>query len=183
MLNVTGKHTDLHSVGDQILNLLQLLELVLALDVVTVGDNHPSHQTSERSDTVPLPNTDDGGVDVRGTSFQSAVRVGNGATAVVVEVGLNVAADDTTERSHEVVHLSWRRAADGVGDADSVDADLVDGAVEGKKINQVGPEAVLGRESDLDALGLDELDNLDSGVLQGDQHFAQMLQTQNLSLP
>lgn len=120
-----------------------------------------------------------------GTSLKSAVGVGNGASGVVVElnlahqhgrafvrsshsdatyVSLNVAADNASERADEVVDLSGAGATDGVGNTDSVDADLVDGAVDGKQIDEVGTEGVLRGETDLETLGLDELDNLNGSL-------------------
>jgi hypothetical protein len=76
-----------------------------------------------------------------------------------VEVRLDVARDDAAERADELVDLARVRAADRVGNADPVDADLVDGPVEVEQVDKVGPERVLGRETDLDALGLDVLDD------------------------
>lgn len=46
-----------------------------------------------------------------GTGLEGTVCVGNSAARVVVEMALNVAADDTTESSHEVVDLSGGSAA------------------------------------------------------------------------
>jgi hypothetical protein len=42
-----------------------------------------------------------------------------------------------------IVDLTGRGATDGIGDTDTVDANLIDGAVEGKKIDEIGPERVL----------------------------------------
>ena len=53
----------------------------------------------------------------------------------------------------------------GVSNTDSVHTDLVDGAVDGEEVDKVAAERVLGGETDLLALRLDVLDNLDSGVL------------------
>lgn len=53
----------------------------------------------------------------------------------------------------------------GVGNADSVHTNLVDGAVDGEEVDKVAAERVLGRETNLLALRLDVLDNLDGGVL------------------
>lgn len=55
--------------------------------------------------------------------------------------------------------------ADGVGDTNTLDTDLVDGGVDGEQVNQVGTEGVLAGETDLNALGLDEFDNFNGGVL------------------
>lgn len=83
---------------------------------------------------------------------------------VVVQVNLNVARDDTPERTDEVVHLARIGAADGVSDADAVDADLVDGLVDGEQVDEVAAERVFRREPDLDALALDKVDDLDRGL-------------------
>lgn len=45
-----------------------------------------------------------------------------------------------------VVDLAGRGAADSVGDADAVDAGLVDGAVERQQVDQVGAERVFARD-------------------------------------
>ena len=71
--------------------------------------------------------------------------------SVIVQVNLNVAADDPTQRPNQIVHLPGVRAADGVRDADAVDANLVDGLVDGEEVDEVGAERVLGRETDLNA--------------------------------
>lgn len=46
-----------------------------------------------------------------GTGLEGAVSVGNGTSGVVVEMALDVAADDTTEGPNEVVDLSGRSTA------------------------------------------------------------------------
>jgi len=163
---VVEGNVDLDRVGDEILDGLELVQVVLALDVIAVGDNHAGHQATQRSDTVALTDSDDRGVDVSGTGLEGTVCVCNGAARVVVEVALDVAADDAAQGSDQVVDLAGGGTADGVGDTDSVDADLVDGSVEREKVDQVGSERVLGRESDFEALGLDELDDLDGSVLE-----------------
>ena len=140
---VVEGNVDLDAVGNEILNGLELVEIVLALDVVAVGDNHAGHETTQRGDTVALTDTDDRGVDVSGTGLEGTVCVGNGTARGVVEMALDVAADNTAEGSHKVVDLSGRSTADGVSDTDSVDTDLVDGSVEREKVDQVGSERVL----------------------------------------
>ena len=156
---------DLDGLGDQVLDLLQLLEAVLALDVLGVGDHHAGHQTTERGDTVTLTDSENGGIDVSGTSLEGTVGVGNSATGIVVEVSLNVTADNTAQDTDKLVDLAGGGAADGISNADTVDTDLVDGGVDGEKVDQVGTERVLAGETDLNALGLDELDNFNGGVL------------------
>ena len=59
-----------------------------------------------------------------------------------MKVNFNVAADNTTQGSDEIVHLAWVGAADGVSNADAVDADLVDGLVDGEEIDEVGTEGI-----------------------------------------
>lgn len=85
-------------------------------------------------------------------------------TSVVVEMRLDVTADDTSQRPDEVVDLSRVGTTDSVGDTDSVDTNLVDRAVDAEQIDELGTERVFGRESNLDALGLDELDNLNGAA-------------------
>lgn len=98
---------DLDAVGDHVLNGLELVKVVLALDVVAIGNDHSCHQATERSDSVPLTDSDNRGVDVGSTGLEGAVSVRNGASGVVVEMALDVAADDTAESPDEVVDLSW----------------------------------------------------------------------------
>lgn len=81
---------------------------------------------------------------------------------VVVQVNLDVATDNPAECPHEVIHLPRVCAPNCIGDADTVDADLVDSLVYGEEVYEVGAEAILGGEADFNALGLDELDDLDS---------------------
>lgn len=156
---------DLDGLGDEVLNVLELLKLVLALDVVAVDSHHTGHQTTQGSDTVTLTNTQDGGVNVRGTGLQSAVGVGDSTSSVVVEVSLDITLDNTSQDTDQLVDLARRSAADSVRNTDTVDTDLVDSGVEGQKVNQVGSEGVFAGESDLNALGLDEFDNFDGSLL------------------
>jgi len=88
---------DLDGLGHEILNLLEQVELVLALDVLGGGDNHASHEPSKRGDAVALANAENGGIDVGGTSLEGAVGIGNTAAGIVVEVGLDVAGDNASQ--------------------------------------------------------------------------------------
>lgn len=162
---VVEGNVDLNSLGNKVLNVLDLLQLVLALDVLGVGNHHTGHETTQGGDTVALTDTKDGGIDVGGTSLQSTVCVGNGAASVVVEVSLDVATHDTSQHTDELVDLAGRGTADGIGDTNTVDTNLVDGGVDGQEIDEVRAERVFARESDLDALGLDVFDDFDGGVL------------------
>src|SRR5699024_9523004 len=87
---VVERNVDLNGLSNEVLNVLELLELVLALDVVAVGNHHTGHQTTERGDAVTLTNTEDRGVNVSSTGLEGAVGVGDSASSVVVEVSLNV---------------------------------------------------------------------------------------------
>lgn len=148
---VVERDVDLDLLGDGIFDVLEREQIVLALDVVAVGDDHAGHQAAEGRDAVPLADAQDRGVDVGCTGLESAVGVCDGAAAVVVEVAFDVARDNAAEGADQVVDLSWAGAADGVGDTNAVYADFVDGLVEGEKVDEVGAEAVFGRESDLEA--------------------------------
>lgn len=85
---------------------------------------------------------------------------------------------------HQVVDLSWGSAAPSersarlqgslehieanlhcVRNSYSVHADLVDGTVNGEKIDEVGAERILAGKPDFEALGLDEFDNLNGSLL------------------
>ena len=163
---------DGHGFRDKLFDLLDLLELVLADDIVAVGGDHARHQAAEGGDAVALADAEDGSVDVGDAGFQGAVGVGDSAAGVVVQVDLDVAGDDATKGADEVIDLSRRRAADCVSDADPVDADAVDGLVEGEEVDNVGAEGVFGGEADFDALRLDKLDDFDGGVLDIGHVFA-----------
>ena len=134
---------DLDSLGDHVLDLLELVQLVLALDVLRGRDDHAGHQATERGDTVTLADTKDGGVDVGGTGLEGAIGIGNGAAGIVVEVRLDIARHDTTQGPDEVVDLPGGRAANGIGNTDAVDADLVDSLVQGEEIDEIRAEGVL----------------------------------------
>lgn len=149
---VVERDGNLDSVGDQVFNLSEHVQIVLALDVLRVGDHHSSDKTTERGNTVSLSDTEDRGINVRGTGFQGGVGIGNGTTSVVVEMTFNVTRDDATKGSDEVVYLTRISATDGIGDTDSVEADLVDGSVDREQVDEFGSERVFGRESDLDTL-------------------------------
>ena len=68
-----------------------------------------------------------------------------------MQVDLDIATDDATERADEIVHLSWIRATDSVRNTDAIDANLVDSLVDGQEVDQVRAEGVFRREADLNA--------------------------------
>lgn len=87
-------------------------------------------------------------------------------TSVIVEMSLDITAHDTPQCPDQLVHLSRVGTADSVGDTDTVDTDLVDGAVNGQQVDKLGSERVFGRESDLDTLRLDKFDDLNGAIRQ-----------------
>lgn len=79
-----------------------------------------------------------------------------------MEVSFNVTADNASQCPHEFVDLSSIGATNSVGNTNSVDTNLVHGSVNGEQIDEFGSERVFRGESNLNTLGLDELNNLDS---------------------
>ena len=73
----------------------------------------------------------------------------------------DVASDNAPEGADELVNLARVCAADSVGDANAIDANLIHRLVDGEEVHEIGAERVLGREADLDALRLDKVDDLD----------------------
>jgi len=96
--------------------------------------------------------------------FERGVCVGDGHSGVVVQVYFNIACDDAAEGANELINLARIRATDGVGDADAVDANLVHRLVDRKEVDEIRAERIFRRESDLDALGLDKVDDLDRAL-------------------
>lgn len=156
---------NLDSIGYHILNLLDLVELIPAHDVLTASNHHASHEATEGGDAVSLANAENRGVDVGGTSLESGMAVGNSAASIVVEMYFNVAGNNAAEGPYKVVDLTGGSASDSVSNTDTVDTDAVDGAVQLEEVDKVGSEAVFGREADLNSSALDVVDNLDSGLL------------------
>jgi hypothetical protein len=60
--------------------------------------------------------------------------------------------------------LSGVRAPYGIRNSDAVDTDLVNGLVDRKEIYEIRTEAVLGRETDFNTLGLDEGDDFNGSL-------------------
>jgi hypothetical protein len=101
---------------------------------------------------------------MRSSRLERGICVGDGHSSVVMQVYFNVAGDHTAEGAYKLVNLARVRATDGVGDANAVDANLIDGLVDGEEVDEIGAEGILGREADLDALGLDKIDDLDRAL-------------------
>lgn len=82
-----------------------------------------------------------------------------------MEVSLNVTADHTSQCPHQFVNLSSVGTTNSIGNTNTVDTNLVDGSVDREQIDEFGSERVLRGESDLNTLGLDELNNLNSAMI------------------
>ena len=83
------------------------------------------------------------------------------ASGIVVEMTFDVATHNASKCSDEIVNLPWICAADGVGDSDSVDTNLVNCFVDGEQVDQIRSERVFGREANFDAFGLDKFDHFE----------------------
>ncbi len=142
---------DLDSLCDQVLDLAEHGEVVLALHIFGVCGVQARDETTKGGDTDTLTDTKNGSIDVGSAGLKSAVSVRDGHTSVVVQVNFDVTRHHTTESTDEVVNLAGVGATNSIGDTNTVDTDAVDRLVDGKKIDEVGAEGVLGREADLDA--------------------------------
>lgn len=58
-------------------------------------------------------------------------------SSVIVQMDLDITTDDSPQCPDKVIDLTWVRAADSIGDTDSVDADFVYSLVDRKEINKV----------------------------------------------
>lgn len=123
---------DFDGLGDKVFEVTELLKLVLALDVLGGGNNHASHEATKRSNTVSLTNTENRSIardpvsqtikilcssalsHMGSASLESAVGVGNGTAGIVVEMGLDIARNDTTKGADQVVDLSWAGTTNSV---------------------------------------------------------------------
>jgi hypothetical protein len=128
---------DLDGLSDQVLDFSEHGEVVLGLDVFGVGGIETGDEATERGDTDTLTNTEDGGIDVGGTSLKSSVGVGNGHTRVIVEMDLDVARNDTAEGPDQVIDLAGVGAANSVSDADTVDTNLIYSLVDREEIDEI----------------------------------------------
>ena len=98
---VVERDVDLDKVGDEVLDLLQLLQVcigkmsrasavhgqshtVFAQNVVAVRRHHSCHQSAERRDSISLPNAKHRRVNVRRASLQCTVGIRNSAARIVM---------------------------------------------------------------------------------------------------
>lgn len=94
-----------------------------------------------------------------GASLERGVGVRDSHPSIIVQVDLDVATDNTSERPHELIHLTGVGASHSISDSHPVDADLVDSLVNREQVDQVRTERILRREPNLDPLGLDKVDD------------------------
>ena len=76
--HVVEWHRNLYCICYQVLDFSQSSQVVLGLNVFCIADVHPGDQTTERSDSVTLSDTKNGGIDVGSTGFQRAECICNG---------------------------------------------------------------------------------------------------------
>lgn len=92
-------------------------------------------------------------------SLQGGMGIGDGTARVVMEMGLDIGADDASEGPHELVHLARTGNTDCIRNPNTVHTNPVNGLVERQEIHEVGPEGILRREADLAALAGSEVSN------------------------
>jgi hypothetical protein len=59
-------------------------------------------------------------------------------------MAFNIATDDASQSSDEVIHLTRIGAAYGVSNSDSIDTDFVNCPVDAEQVDQIRSEAVFG---------------------------------------
>ncbi len=124
----------------------QHLEPVV-LDQLGLDGHQPGHHRRERDDAIALPDTEDGGVDVRRPGLECRERVGHRAAGVVVSMELDVTADVAPHQRNQIVDLRRRSDPDGVGEADPIHARAVDRAIDAHQVVGVTSKRVLGAEA------------------------------------
>src|SRR5436190_13539660 len=130
---VVERDINLDSLGDEVFNVLDHLQLVLALDVVPVCGNHASHEATERSDSVTFADPENRRVNVGSSGFEGTIGICDRTPSVIVQVDLDIALDHSPENPDQLVNLSWRCATNGIGNTNTIDTHLVHGRVDGKE--------------------------------------------------
>ena len=97
---------------------------------------------------------------IRRARVERGVRIGDRAAAVIVAVELDGGAALLAEQRHQFADLPGSRDADGIRDADAVDAERVHGAVDRQQIVRVGAEGILARKAHDEAVRPREPDAL-----------------------
>ena len=95
------------------------------------------------------------------TSLERGISVRDGHPGIIMQVDLDITTDNTPERPHKLVDLTRVGAPHSVSDSNSVDTNLVNSLVNREQVDQVRTERIFRRESNLDSLGLDKVDNFD----------------------
>lgn len=124
------------------------------------------HEASERGNAVPLSDAQDGRVNVRCASLKGSKGVGDSTSSIIMEVSLDVAADNLSKGRDLFIDLTPGGSSHRVSNSHSLGAKTVDERVQLNDLAKVGAEGVLAGEADLNAVGLGELDDL--GGLLGD---------------
>lgn len=70
------------------------------------------------------------------------------------KMDLDVTRHHATERADKLIYLPGCGTADGIGNAYPVHTRGVDSLVEGQDINEIGPERILGRETNFASLAV-----------------------------
>ena len=104
---VIKRNRDVYCSDNYVFKIPKFLEIVFAFDVFFVGSIHASEKTTNGSDSVSLSDTKDGGIDVGSTCFEGTVGVCDGTAGIIVEMTFDIARDDTSKSSDEIVYLSW----------------------------------------------------------------------------
>lgn len=101
---------------------------------------HALQELGKGSNSIPLSNAQDSGVNVSGPSLNRSVGVGDSTSSVIVEVSLDIASDHLLERGDLVKDLTRSRTANGVGNSNAVGAETVHERVELQNLTEVGAE-------------------------------------------
>jgi hypothetical protein len=130
-----------------VFEITEFFEVVFAFDVFFVGCVHAGEETANRGDAVSFTDTEDGGVDVGCTSFESSVGIGDGTTCVIVEMTLNVTGYNTSKCPHKIVYLPWIRTSNlksvfppgeySIGDTDTIHTNFINSAINRQEIHQI----------------------------------------------
>lgn len=75
--------------------------------------------------------------------LECGICVGDRHASVVVQMNLDIAANNAAESTNEVIDLTGVCTTDSVRDADAVNADLIDGLVDGEEVDEIRAEGVL----------------------------------------
>jgi hypothetical protein len=86
--------------SDDIFQIAKFFEVVFCFDVFFVCGVHACEKTSDGGDSISFTDTEDGGVDVGCTGFESTVSICNRTTGIIVEMTFDIAGNDSSECSY-----------------------------------------------------------------------------------